>query len=272
MLGTDFRTGSPNWLDLGSPDTGAAASFYGAVFGWEFASAGPEAGGYGFFRQDGKTVAALGPLTEEGARSAWMHHFMTPDIQATTEAVRAGGGTVRMEPMDVMGEGWLAQFTDPQGAEFACWQPGNTAGFDVASAENTLVWAELHVPDPVADIAFYAGLFGWRHAEMQAPGMTYRVLSTADGDQEDASFGGVAPLGEGAGTGAGTGSGEGDGQEARWVPYFHVADVDATVGRARENGGTVLMPAADVPDVGRIAWLADPAGAVFALLRPDPGV
>ncbi|MGW0428019.1 VOC family protein [Streptomyces sp. NPDC002990] len=258
MLGTDFRTGSPNWLDLGSPDTGAAAGFYREVFRWQFVSAGPETGGYGFFQLDGKTVAALGPLTEEGAKSAWTVHFLSPDVRATAEAVRAGGGRVRMEPMDVMGEGWLAQFTDPQGAEFACWQPGKTVGFEVASEENTLLWAELHVPDPDAAIAFYAGLFGWRHSEMQVPGMTYRVLSIAEGDQDEASFGGVAPLGEGAG------------EEARWVPYFNVPDVDATTRAVEENGGSVLMPGADVPEVGRIAWAADPAGAVFALLKPNP--
>ncbi|MFD9301744.1 VOC family protein [Streptomyces sp. NPDC060048] len=256
MLGTDFRKGSPNWLDLGSPDTDAAVSFYTGVFGWDFVSLGPEAGGYGFFQVDGKTVAALGPLTEEGAKSAWMLHFHTPDIQATVDAVKAGGGAVRMDPMDVMGEGWLAQATDPQGAQFALWQPGKTAGLGLTSAENTLVWAELHVPDPVADIAFYSELFGWRSADMEAPGMTYRVLSTADGDQEQASFGGVAPS-------------EGDGPKG-WVPYFNVADVDATVGAAKAGGGSVLMPAADVPDVGRIAFLADPAGAMFALLKPDP--
>ncbi|MFE5809624.1 VOC family protein [Streptomyces sp. NPDC056491] len=258
MLGTDFTTGSPNWLDLGSPDTEAAAAFYGAVLGWDFASAGPEAGGYGFFQVGGKTVAALGPLTEEGATSAWMQHFMTSDIQATTKAVRAAGGQVRMEPGDVMGEGWLAHYTDPQGAEFACWQPGKTAGLQLTSAPNSLVWTELHVGDPAADLAFYTGLFGWRSAEMPAPGMTYQVLSTADGDQEDASFGGIAPhMG-------------GEGDRARWTPYFHVTDVDATVAVARANGGSVVMPATDLPEVGRIAWLADPAGAVFALLKPDP--
>lgn len=260
MLGTDFRTGSPNWLDLGSPDTTRAAAFYEAVFGWHFVSAGPEAGGYGFFQESGKTVAALGPLTEEGAKSAWMVHFKTEDIQATAKAVKDGGGKIRMEPMDVMGEGWLAQATDPQGAEFALWQPGKTAGLGLTSAENTLVWVELHVPDPAADIAFYKGLFGWRHAEMEAPGMTYRVLSIAEGEQQHGSFGGVAPLGGGAA----------ESKETRWVPYFNVADVDATVSAAAANGGSVLMLAADVPDVGRIAWLADPAGAVFALLKPKP--
>ncbi|MFF4320364.1 VOC family protein [Streptomyces sp. NPDC001568] len=258
MLGTDFRTGSPNWLDLGSPDTAAAAAFYGAVLGWDFASAGPEAGGYGFFQVDGKTVAALGPLTEEGARSAWMVHFMTSDIRATAEAVRAGGGVVRMEPGDVMGEGWLAHFTDPQGAEFACWQPGRTGGLELTSAEKSLVWAELHVPDPVAALGFYAGVFGWRHSEMAMPGMTYRVLSIADGEQQDGSFGGVAPLGD-----------EG-GRIPRWVPYFNVPDVDAVAAAAVGAGGAVLMPAEDIAGVGRIGWVADPAGAEFALLKPDP--
>ncbi len=89
----------------------------------------------------------------------------TPGGDVTRAAVRDGGGTVRTEPMDVMGEGMLAQFTDPQGAEFACWQPGHTAGIEVASVENSLVWSELHVPDPIADIAFYAELFGWRYAD-----------------------------------------------------------------------------------------------------------
>jgi hypothetical protein len=35
---------------------------------------------------------------------------------------------VRAEPADVMSEGRFAQFTDPAGAMFAIWQPGNTKG------------------------------------------------------------------------------------------------------------------------------------------------
>ncbi|GGJ16343.1 VOC family protein [Streptomyces brasiliensis] len=254
MLGTDFRTGSPIWLDLGSPDTDASAAFYGAVFGWQYVSAGPDAGGYGLFQQDGKTVAALGRLTEEGAEPAWTTYFRTADAAATTAAVTAGGGIVRVEPMD-MGPARIAQFTDAQGADFAVLQSGK--GLERASEDNTLVWVELHVAAPEAAVGFYRELFGWRSEEMKAPGMTYRVLSIAEGDQQEGSFGGVAPL-------------SGDAEEARWVPYFAVADADALTAAVRANGGTVLMPAADVPDVGRIAWLADPAGAVFAVLKPNP--
>ncbi|MER6983509.1 VOC family protein [Streptomyces carpinensis] len=258
MLGTDFTHGSPCWIDLGSSDPDRAAAFYGGVFGWRYVSAGPEGGGYGFFQKDGSTVAALGPLTEEGGASAWTVYFHTDDIRATADAVEQGGGTVRVAPLDIVGGARIAQLTDQQGARFAALQPGRTpGGLEKASEDDALVWVELHVPDPAAGIGFYRDLFGWRSQEMQAPGMTYQVLSLGNGDPQATSFGGVAPLQEG-------------GQGASWVPYFAVADADEIVRRTAEHGGSVLMPAANVPEVGRIAWLTDTSGAVFAVLKPNP--
>ncbi|GHF13103.1 MULTISPECIES: VOC family protein [Streptomyces] len=257
MLTTDFVTGSPNWLDLGSPDIDAAAAFYGAVFGWEFRSAGPESGGYGFFQKDGKTVGAVGPLTEEGASSAWTVYFRTPDADATAKAVEQHGGRVRSAPFDVFEAGRMAQFTDPGGADFAVWQPAAVKGLEKASESDALCWAELHTGDPEGAFDFYRAVFGWRSQTMDVPGMTYTVLSTGEGDQQDASFGGLAGL-------------QGDAEETRWIPYFSVADVDETVARAQGSGGSVLMPASDVPDVGRMGWLADPFGAPFAIIKPEP--
>ncbi|MEU6089634.1 VOC family protein [Streptomyces sp. NPDC047085] len=254
MIGTDFRTGSPMWIDLGSPDTDAAAAFYGAVFGWEFVSAGPDAGGYGLFQKGGKTVAAMGRLTEEGARSAWITYFRSDDIDATTREVVAGGGSVRVEPLS-LGEGRLAQFTDPQGARFAVLQ--SARGLETVSDNDALVWVELHVPEPEAALRFYQGLFGWRAEELHAPGMAYWVVGVGDADQGNGSFGGVAPL-------------PGEREEPRWLPYFAVVDVDAAVAAAQGGGGTVVMPAVDVPDGGRVAWLADPGEALFAVLKPNP--
>jgi uncharacterized protein len=254
MLGTDFRPGSPVWIDLGSPDPDAAIAFYGAVFGWRFVSAGAGAGGYGFFQKDGKTVAALGPLTEEGATPSWTPYFHSADIQATARDVIAGGGSVRLDPVQV-GDGWLTQLTDPLGAQFAALQPG--MGLEKTSEDNALVWVELHVGDPVAAIRFYQELFGWRTVEMGEPGMTYRVLSIKDGDQQEGAFGGVSEL-------------QSEQETTRWVPYFAVADAEAVLTAVQENGGSMLMPIADVPDVGQIAWLADPGEAVFAVLKPNP--
>ncbi|MFE5333748.1 VOC family protein [Embleya sp. NPDC056575] len=253
MLSTDYATGAPNWLDLGSPDTDAAARFYTTIFGWDFQSAGEDAGGYGLFQQDGRSVAGLGPLTEEGASPAWTVYFKSPDADATARAVTDGGGRVRVEPFDVMEMGRMSPLTDPAGADFAIWQPGTFQGAELVGKPTSAAWVELHGVELTAALAFYGKLFGWRTQQFEMPGMTYNVLSTAEGDQQATSFGGIVP--------------DPHGQDAHWIVYFEVADPDDVIAKAERNGGTVTMPAADVPDVGRLAWLTDPFGAPFAIIK-----
>lgn len=252
----EFPPGTPNWIDLGSPDTQGAAAFYGAVFGWTYQGLGADAGDYGFFQIDGKTVAALGNL-DEGATSAWTLYFSVPDADATTQSTEKAGGTVRVQPFDVFDAGRMACLTDPAGAEFAVWQAGTTKGVDVACESNTLLWAELHVQDPDAAFTFYSALYGWRSQRMDMPGMAYTVVSTAEGDIEEAAFGGIAPFME-------------EGQKPRWVPYFAVDSADETAERVAAAGGAVTMPPEDIPEVGKMAWFTDPYGAEFAVLKPIP--
>lgn len=255
-MDTDFKTGSPNWLDLGTADIDAAAAFYGAVFGWTFQSLGPEAGGYGFLQKDGKTVAALGGL-DEGAKSAWTVYFLTPDADATTKTAEQAGGTVRVAPFDVMDAGRMACLTDPTGAEFNIWQPGRTKGLEAHGEDNTFCWAELHSGESPKAVGFYQTLFGWRTEDSGLPGVEYTILATAGGDdQQAAQFGGAAGLM--------------GGMAPHWLPYFATADADATVAKAKGKGGSVLMGPDEVPTVGKIAVLADPAGALFAILQPLP--
>jgi predicted enzyme related to lactoylglutathione lyase len=42
----------------------------------------------------------------------------------------------------------------------------------------------IRVRLPPLRLRFYNGLFGWCSQKTQAPGMTYRVLSAKDGDQQ----------------------------------------------------------------------------------------
>ena len=55
-----------------------------------------------------------------------------------------------------------------------------------------------------------------------------------------------------------------------WSTVFAVANTDETVAKARELGGTALMPGMDLPEIGRLAVLQDPTGAVFQVLQPPP--
>ncbi|PJN25082.1 VOC family protein [Kitasatospora sp. CB02891] len=257
MVSTDFRTGSPNWIDLGSPDLAESELFYGAVFGWTFESGGPAAGGYGFFRNEGRTVAAAGPLTEAEALPAWTVYFRTEDADGTAAAVTRAGGTVRVPPSDVPAEGRFAQFTDPTGGNFAVWQPGRTRGLEAVGETGAMCWAELHTSDAAEALRFYRALFGWRTRDSGVPGVDYTVLSTAEGeDPFKDSFGGVAGVHPRVNVG--------------WLAHFAVADALLTTDQVRTSGGSVVVPPEQVPTVGRIAVLADPFGAQFAILEPEP--
>src|SRR6266567_488224 len=56
-----------------------------------------------------------------------------------------------------------------------------------------------------------------------------------------------------------------DGVPVGWTTYFATDDVDGTVKRITDSGGTVTMAPEDVMDQGRMAMAADPQGAVFGL-------
>ncbi|GGQ75201.1 VOC family protein [Streptomyces flaveolus] len=259
MLTTRFVTGAPNWIDVGTSDIDGATSFYGGLFGWGFRSAGPEAGGYGFFELDGRIVAGGMQTTPEQGPPSWTVYFQTPDAEATAEASERAHGGVLMRPMDVMGQGTMAILADRAQVPFGVWQPGRLGGLGVAGETGALCWVELYTPDIAAAAAYYHTVLGLETSAVPFPGAgTYTCVNPA-GEGEESMFGGVVPLADDALE-----------TDAHWLPYFAVADADATVARAGELGGTVRMPATDIEGVGRLARLADPYGARFAVLRPAP--
>ncbi|MEU1183342.1 VOC family protein [Streptomyces sp. NPDC005820] len=257
MLTTRFVDGAPNWIDLGTPDIDGATSFYGALFGWRFESAGPDAGGYGFFQSDGRTVAGGMQTTPAQGPPSWTVYFQSPDVDATAKAAEQAHGRVLFPPMDVMGQGMMAIVADSAGVPFGLWQAGRNKGVDLAGETGSLCWVELYTPDIAAAAAFYRATLGLETSAVPFPGGVYTCVNPA-GAGEDAMFGGFVTLAD-------------DPTEARdgayWLPYFEVADVDAVAAEAEARGGAVRMPAADVEGVGRMARLADPYGARFAVIR-----
>lgn len=262
MITTDFVPGAPSWLDLGVRDPLATAAFYGAVFGWRLEPFGDEPEGYGFFQLDGRTVAALGPLSGDEGRPAWMIYFSTPNALAAARAVERLGGSVRVPPMDVPGAGRLAQFTDSVGGEFAVWEPAEVLGLEATDEPGSLCWVENCTTDAAAAKAFYRGLFGWQTKDLPMPGGaegTYTVLGPA-GTGEDRTHGGMVevPADYLPRTGG----------MPYWHPVFAAADCDASVAAVTEHGGSVQLGPEDAPGVGRLAVCDDPEGAEFVILTP----
>ena len=53
-----------------------------------------------------------------------------------------------------------------------------------------------------------------------------------------------------------------------WTIYFGVDSVDAAVKQTESLGGSVIVPATDIPEIGRFAGLQDPLGAMFSVFQP----
>jgi len=115
------------------------------------------------------------------------------------------------------------------------------------------VWHTLTTPNVDSALAFYGEVLGWSTASMDMGDFEYKMLALGERTQA----GVVAPQAEGV--------------PPHWKSHMSVADVDATVAAVVANGGAVLVPPMDIPNIGRNAVVADPQGAAFSVFTAlDP--
>ena len=249
-----YAPGTPNWVDLTTPDLDGAKAFYTSLFGWTAVPAGPpeETGGYENFESGGRRVAGVGPVMGEGQPTYWATYFATDDVDALTQRVKAAGGNVLLEPMDVLDAGRMAIFVHPAAGMFAGWQAGSHTGAQLVNEPVSVAWNALMTRDVPAASAFLTEVFEGLSAETQEFGGGPYTVLMVDG----AGVGGVSPMPPGVP----------DEAPAFWNVSFAVEDTDATVARATELGGSVILEAFDMETVGRVAGLTDPFGAAFSIV------
>jgi len=111
-------------------------------------------------------------------------------------------------------------------------------------------WAELATTDDANAKKFYTTLFGWGFEDSPAgPDMIYTTLK-----KKGKSIGALYKLGP-----------EQKGVPPHWNTYVSVASADDSAKKAKDLGGKLLMEPFDVMDVGRMAIVQDPQGAMFSL-------
>jgi hypothetical protein len=119
----------------------------------------------------------------------------------------------------------------------------------------TFCWVELGTTNGEAAKKFYTELFGWDFNDNPiGPDMVYTML-TLDGKDVGALYKMSPEM-------------TSQGIPPHWLSYVSVASVDETANKAKSLGGTLMKEAFDVFDVGRMAVVQDPTGAVFALWQP----
>lgn len=245
-----YTPGTPSWVDLASPDLAASVSFYSALFGWDAKDQGADAGHYHMFEIGGVPVAGAGPIMMEGQPPAWTTYVSVDDADKAIDAVKQAGGTVFVEPMDVLDVGRMAVFADPTGAAAAVWQARQHIGAGLVNEPGALTWNELNTRDLEAAKAFYATVFGWTANSVDMGAMAYTEVKVGD-----ALIAGMMTIPADAPAD----------MPAHWLAYFGVADTDASVATATQLGATLLVGPIDIP-AGRFAILADPTGAAFGVM------
>jgi len=117
-------------------------------------------------------------------------------------------------------------------------------------------WTDLTTPDQDAAKQFYGQLFGWSAVDNPiGEGMVY---STMQIDGKDVAA--ISPQMQAQ---------RDAGAPPTWNSYLTVESADAAADRAQKLGATVMAPAFDVFDAGRMAVIQDPQGAFFMVWQPN---
>jgi predicted enzyme related to lactoylglutathione lyase len=115
------------------------------------------------------------------------------------------------------------------------------------------VWLELATSDQSAAKNFYSSLFGWETKDSpMGPDAVYTMFRLNDRDvaggfQLSAEERRIPP---------------------HWQLYVAVENADASASRAAELGAKLVHAGMDIPNVGRMAVLQDPTGAMLSVFQP----
>ena len=251
-----LRPGKFVWFEHASRDPKKAQAFYAQVLGWKVRPWGDSTYEMIFAGDtDDTMIGGYVALENDQRKSRWISYVSVEDVDASVKAAVANGGKLIEAPHDV-GAGVTARIADPQGAELCLFRKagGDPADGPMTEAPpvRTFFWGELHTTHPSNALAFYEKVVGFTHQTMDmGPAGSYHIL-----ERDGVGRGGI--------------TGHLQGAAPHWLPYVSVDDPDATVTRARKSGGKIHAGPEDIPDVGRVAVLEDPTGAVLAVMKAMP--
>jgi len=259
-----YEPGVPCWVDTWQPDPEKAVSFYTQLFGWEAEDTMPpdSPGHYFVCKLRSREVAAVGSDRGGGAPSvpAWGTYIWVESADDTVAKVTGAGGSVLIQPFDLLEvAARVAVLSDPAGAVFGVWQPGEHRGARLVNEPEAWAMSQLNTRDLEGAKAFYGAVFGWTTQEFGEDGIALWRLPGYEGGEPGQPVSRevvatMAPMGERFPADL----------APHWSVNFWVGDTDAIAEKSAELGGKVVVSPHDTPAF-RDSVLADPQGAVFSV-------
>jgi predicted enzyme related to lactoylglutathione lyase len=248
------------WFELATTDQAGAKQFYQSMFGWSVQDSpmGSDET-YSLFKLNDRDVAAAYTMRADqqaqGVPPNWLAYVRVDSADAAAAHAAAAGGQVLAPAFDVMDLGRMAVLQDPTGGVFAVWEPTRHQGTGLAGEHGTVVWTDLMTSDQSRAAEFYRSLFGWRFVAGKtmapaAPGEYFHIVNG------EAFIGGIPPV-------------QGDQPHAAWLIYIGVPDCRQAIARAQSLGGRLVHGPMTIEGARTFAALADPQGAVFAVVETD---
>ena len=252
--GAEHHAGKMIWADLATPDLAAAKRFYSGLFGWTFRDVRLHKTDYAVALLGGRPVAGLfqRPVPSGEHRPAWLAFIAVGDVDALKRTALEHGAKVVHEPRTFAARGRQATFTDPEGAAFAVLASSSGDPGDFLAAPGDWIWSSLLSGDPGTEAAFYQALFGYDVFDLPADdGLEHEILSTNDYARASVNH---FPK-------------DSSRRRTHWINYVRVVDAADAAAKAVALGGRVLAEPHVDRHGGRVALVADPAGALVGLME-----
>jgi uncharacterized protein len=249
----EHHPGKIIWADLVTPDLAASESFYAGLLGWTFQTIHTGNTDYALAMIEGRPVAGLlqRPIPPgEHRQPAWLTFIAVHDVDAAEKIALKQGAKNIAGPKTYPGRGRQAVLADPDGAVFAILASSRGDPPDFLAAPGEWIWSSLLVPDPARAATFYKTVFGYDVFDLPSDDDAIHVILSSD-DYARASVNALPP----------------GHRHPHWLNFVRVTDATEASTKAVSLGGRVLVEPYVDRHGGKIAVIADPAGAPIGLME-----
>ncbi len=247
----EHQVGKFVWFDLYTDDMEAIVPFYQELFGWSFESVHFGSRQVKTIFLDGVPIATAVlslPLDKRFKESRWLGYISVEDVDQASKIIEENKGSLRVRPKNLPDRGRVAVATDPEGALFGLLSSTHGDPVDTGFSENRWMGSELWTTNLNAALSFYGKIAEYEHRRVGiGTEADYLLL-----EKNSIPLAGIVTI-------------TWENVKPDWLPYIAVSNVVEMVKKAEKLGGKILVgPDTEMPN-GRIAIIADPAGAIFAI-------